>query len=92
MKITSKTQMKIRAKTLAEFRSVVKNAHMKSTAIVVLCDKKHSVASEQMRIGTYIEAYALCVANGIKMISYQAIHVGQPEKPILLTKEEYDKL
>lgn len=92
MKIISMTQMKNRAKTLSEFKSVVKNAHLKSSAIVTLCDKKRNVASEQMRIGNYIEAYALCSECGIKMISYQAVHVEPPKIVQLLTKEAYDKL
>lgn len=92
MKTVSTTQIKIRAKTLAEFKSVVKNAHLKTNAVVTLCDKKHSVTSEQMRIGNYIEAYALCYEYGIKMISYQAVYTELPKKFTLLTKEEYDKL
>ena len=92
MKTISTTQMKIHAKTLAEFRSVVKNAHLKSIAVVTLCDKKHSVTSEQMRIGSYIEAYALCAEYGIKMISYQAIFTEKPKFTRLLTKAEYDKI
>ena len=93
MKITVPNRaIKNKAKTLAEFKNVVKNAHLKSTAVVTLCDKKRNVASEQMRIGSYIEAYALCVSNGIKMISYQAVHAAPPKKVHLLTKEQYSKL
>ena len=92
MKTISKNQMKIRAKTLAEFKNVVKNAHLKCSATVTLYDKKRNITSETMRIGSYIEAYALCTANGIKMISYQAVYDKPLKKSHLLTKEEYDKL
>lgn len=89
MKITAKTQMKIRSKTLSEFKNVIDNAHFKVKAIATLCDKKHSVVSRQMNIGSYVEAYALCESNGIKMISYQAIYDEPPKEVHLETKWEY---
>lgn len=89
MKIVAKNQMKIRAKTLAEFKSVVRNAHFKEKAIATLCDKKHSIISEQMNIGSYVEACVLCESSGVKMISYQAVYDKPPKEIHLRTFWEY---
>lgn len=89
MKIVSNAQMKIRAKTLAEFKNVVKCAPLKAKAIATLCDKKHNIISEQMNIGSYVEACVLCEKSGIKMISYQAVYDKPPKEFHLETKWEY---
>ena len=89
MKIVTKNQIKIRAKTLAEFKNVVDNAHFKAKAIATLCDKKHNVVSKQMNIGSYVEACVLCEKNGIKMISYQAVYDKPPKEVHFRTLWEY---
>lgn len=93
MKITASNRMiKNKARTLAEFKCVVKDARLKAEAIVTLRDKKRNVFSGNMRIGSYIDAYELCRLSEISLVSYQAVFVEHPKAVRLLTKAEYDKI
>lgn len=93
MKTTAPNRtIKNKARTLAEFKCVVKDARLKAEAVVTLRDKKRNVFSGNMRIGSYIEAYELCRLSEISLVSYQAVFAEKPKSVHLLTKDEYDKL
>lgn len=72
MKNVSSRQIKIRRTTISEFKTVVKQAKLKSKACITISDKKHAVESCVLSCGTFSECYELCASNGIKLISYEA--------------------
>lgn len=74
MKSVSTRQMKIRRTTISEFKTVVKQAKFKNKARVTIADKKHAVESCVLSCGTFSECYELCISNGIKLISFEAVY------------------
>ena len=93
MKIIAPNRLiKNKARTLAEFKCVVKDARLKAEAVVTLRDKKRNVFSGNMRIGSYVEAYGLCRLSEIILVSYQAVFTEKPKSVRLLTKAEYDEI
>ena len=72
MKNVSSRQIKIRRTTISEFKSIVKQAKLKSKACVTISDKKHAIESCVLSCGTFSECYELCFSCGIQLISYEA--------------------
>lgn len=90
--VATNRQIKNKARTLAEFKCVAKDARLKAEATVTLRDKKRNVFSGTMRIGSYTEAYELCRLSEVTLVSYQAVFAEQPKSVRLLTKDEYDAI
>ena len=72
MKNRSNRDIKIRRKTISEFKTVVRQAKLKSKACITITDKKHAVESCVLSCGTFSECYEICTSYGIKLISYEA--------------------
>lgn len=72
MKNRSNRDIKIRRTTISEFKTVVRQAKLKSKACITISDKKHAVESCVLYCGTFSECYELCASCGIKLISYEA--------------------
>ena len=73
MKSVTTRQIKIRKITISEFKTVVKQAKLKSKACVTIIEKKHAVESCVLSCGTFSECYKICTSCGIKLISYEAV-------------------
>lgn len=72
MKSVSNRNIRIRRTTISEFKTIVKQAKLKSKACITIADKKHTVDSCVLSCGTFSQCYELCASYGIKLISYEA--------------------
>jgi len=74
MKTRWSCNIKIRQRTIAEFKTVVKDVGYTSKARILITDKRHTTEECVLRCGSFAECYELCSKSGITLITYQGIY------------------